>query len=141
MEIPSNLGMVDAIVERATRLAFGYELEADAPFVIVLRELLVNAILHGNREDHSRRVCLSIDRINGAELKITVEDEGEGFDYPSLAYAIEEGHEAGSTSGYAAVTRNCHRLEFSESGRRVAAYFFLGGGGGFLGQWEDPSDQ
>ena len=46
--------------------------------VTALREALANAIVHGNQQDPGRRVVLVV-RIEGDEVFIRVEDEGEGF--------------------------------------------------------------
>jgi anti-sigma regulatory factor (Ser/Thr protein kinase) len=46
---------------------------------MALREALANAIKHGNRQDPSKRVTLTIEW-EGDQLRVIVEDEGEGFD-------------------------------------------------------------
>jgi serine/threonine-protein kinase RsbW len=46
---------------------------------MALREVLANAIKHGNAEDRSKRVHLEMD-VTGEILKIRVRDEGAGFD-------------------------------------------------------------
>ena len=47
---------------------------------MALREALANAIKHGNKLNPEKRVLVHM-RLNGSgELRIEVEDEGEGFD-------------------------------------------------------------
>ncbi|MEO8349829.1 MAG: ATP-binding protein, partial [Acidobacteriota bacterium] len=47
--------------------------------LMALREALANAIKHGNRQDVSKRIHLEMDVV-GENLKITIRDEGEGFE-------------------------------------------------------------
>ena len=47
--------------------------------LMALREALANAIKHGNRQDLSKRIHLEMDVV-GQNLKISIRDEGEGFD-------------------------------------------------------------
>lgn len=42
-----------------------------------------NAIIHGNKYDTSKKVILTLDNVDGMFL-ITIEDEGEGFDYEAV---------------------------------------------------------
>jgi serine/threonine-protein kinase RsbW len=53
--------------------------EAKHWLLMALREALANAIKHGNRQDSSKRIHLEMDVV-GQNLKISIRDEGEGFD-------------------------------------------------------------
>lgn len=48
----------------------------------ILRELMINAVEHGNKMDMNKRVSCIV-TYSEAELKIDVSDEGEGFIYKS----------------------------------------------------------
>ena len=48
-----------------------------------VREAVINAILHGNREDSTKRVLVEVD-LEGQDFVVRIEDEGEGFDPDSL---------------------------------------------------------
>jgi serine/threonine-protein kinase RsbW len=81
LELPSRLEVLDKAGEAVGQLAeaAGFEEDARLDIETAARECLVNAILHGNRRDETRRVTLEI--VLGPEgLDITVRDEGEGFD-------------------------------------------------------------
>jgi serine/threonine-protein kinase RsbW len=55
---------------------------------VAVRECVVNAIKHGNRNDESKRVIVEFSPVpphDPEELVIRVEDEGEGFDPEELA--------------------------------------------------------
>jgi len=47
---------------------------------LVFNELLVNAVVHGNRSDASKKVIIEIE-IKGGGMLSRVTDEGAGFDY------------------------------------------------------------
>jgi len=51
---------------------------------LALREALANAIVHGNGEDPNKRVFVNCRCTTHGEVSITVEDEGNGFDYESV---------------------------------------------------------
>ena len=55
---------------------------------VAVRESVVNAIKHGNRNDESKRVVVEFSPVpphDPDELVIRVEDEGEGFDPEEVA--------------------------------------------------------
>ena len=55
---------------------------------VAVRESVVNAIKHGNKNDESKRVTVEFSPVAAAradELVIRVEDQGEGFDPEEVA--------------------------------------------------------
>lgn len=55
-------------------------------------------------------------------LRLTVEDEGEGFDYRSLDLKLPEGCGRIRDRGYKLVNAYCDKIEFAAPGNRVTAY-------------------
>ena len=51
---------------------------------LALREALENAVLHGNGEDHHKRVYITCRFTPDGEVSITVQDDGQGFDTGTL---------------------------------------------------------
>ena len=51
---------------------------------VAIRECVINAIMHGNRNDSSKRVFVEFSTVDSV-LTIRVRDQGEGFDPDSLA--------------------------------------------------------
>ncbi|MFC2173600.1 response regulator [Acidobacteriota bacterium] len=47
---------------------------------LCLEEAIVNAVFHGNKLDDSKKVTVSVE-ISSEKIRLTVEDEGEGFDF------------------------------------------------------------
>jgi serine/threonine-protein kinase RsbW len=58
------------------RSADGSEIDIET----ALREALANAVVHGNRENPSKHVCVECRCYADGEVSITVHDEGQGFD-------------------------------------------------------------
>ncbi|PIE02795.1 MAG: anti-sigma regulatory factor [Acidobacteria bacterium] len=66
--------------------SFGFLKENDFPLPdfsleLILRESLVNAIKHGNKMDSSKSVFFKLEIVKKNNLKIVIEDEGDGFDW------------------------------------------------------------
>ncbi len=51
--------------------------------MIVVTEVVMNAIVHGNKLDDSKVVKLTVN-YNDKEMKIKINDEGNGFDFTNL---------------------------------------------------------
>ncbi|MFM8849508.1 MAG: ATP-binding protein, partial [Cytophagales bacterium] len=85
IEIPSlaeNIRMIESFIDNAKEK---YHLNDDiyGNIMIAVTEAVNNAIKHGNRNDSSKNVALSLSLSEGL-IKIKVEDEGGGFDYHNL---------------------------------------------------------
>ena len=86
LSLPSR---IDAIAEAATAAAevaqrVGLDEEGAFGLDMAVREAVTNAVLHGNRQDETKRVELSFAEVRG-ELVVTVRDEGAGFDPTGVA--------------------------------------------------------
>lgn len=62
---------------------FGLEMERFVNLQIACSEALVNAIVHGNKENPDKRVYTEI-AFNESVLTVTIRDEGGGFDIHKL---------------------------------------------------------
>jgi serine/threonine-protein kinase RsbW len=72
------LDLVQSVLVQCCTLV-GFEDEATHYMSVAVRESVVNAIKHGNRQDESKRVHLQF-TIHDRALEIEVRDEGKGFD-------------------------------------------------------------
>ncbi|HEV2705731.1 MAG TPA: ATP-binding protein [Pyrinomonadaceae bacterium] len=82
---PSRIEAIAEAAAAATDLAArsGFPEEALFGIDMAVREAVTNAVLHGNKQDETKRVELGF--INqGSALVITVRDEGTGFDPASV---------------------------------------------------------
>jgi serine/threonine-protein kinase RsbW len=50
---------------------------------LILSELMCNCVIHGNKQDLSKKVRIAIE-IDGQLLTAVITDEGDGFDYCAL---------------------------------------------------------
>jgi serine/threonine-protein kinase RsbW len=86
LDVASRFEMLDVVqtvlVQCCTLV--GFDEEAVHYMSVAVRESVVNAIKHGNRQDESKRVHVNF-TIHDRALEIQVRDEGRGFDLASLA--------------------------------------------------------
>ena len=69
------------VMEEARKL--GFDEDHQQQIGMAVRELVVNAVVHGNRYNKNKKVHLDIER-SQERLIITIGDEGQGFDLNSL---------------------------------------------------------
>lgn len=80
MSLPSDVTFVDPAVELA-RTLLRYQGQRDpTEILLVLRELLKNAVVHGNRNLSELTVSVAISRREVGQYCVEVEDQGAGFD-------------------------------------------------------------
>jgi serine/threonine-protein kinase RsbW len=72
---------VEVVETAADQLAIEAGLDEDQRFHIAMavREATINAALHGNEYDPARFIDVSLEN-TGEDLKISIADEGKGFD-------------------------------------------------------------
>ena len=90
LQIPSNFELLDVIQVASDRLAVLAGLDEDAVHWIgvAVRESVINAIKHGNREDYGKLVTVEFSIVPAAEpteFVVRVLDQGEGFDPQEVA--------------------------------------------------------
>ncbi|MBP8130212.1 MAG: ATP-binding protein [Candidatus Hydrogenedentes bacterium] len=90
--------------------------------MIVLRELLTNAVVHGNRRDPYQRVYIDVEKHSDRMFRITVEDEGDGFDYRELDLTLPDVLTHIKERGYKLINAFSERLEFNQEGNKITAY-------------------
>ncbi len=114
------------LVERAVQAALSFAGRFDpAPFPEleqVLRELLVNAVVHGSRNRPEKPVSCVVERVRDALFRIVVADQGDGFDpgnAPSLTGHPRPGDDGG---GFGLVRSLCEQIDFNAAGNRVTVH-------------------
>lgn len=93
---------------------------------VILNELLLNAVRHGNREDCTKSVAISAGVTKGGEAYFIIEDEGEGYDYQCLMErkhvpldAMEVCSLKENGRGILIVLNLCDRIKFNKKGNKV----------------------
>jgi serine/threonine-protein kinase RsbW len=91
LEIASRLELLETVQAVLTHLAglMGFDEDATHYMSVALRESVVNAIKHGNRQDPREAVRLEF-VLAPPLLTITVADQGQGFDVGKVADPLAE---------------------------------------------------
>ncbi len=121
LQIPSHRGASHQVLEEiAVRLEEHHWTHREIYGVqLALEEALVNAIKHGNRSDHDKRVrvlCHMSDR----RLRIEIADEGAGFDPADVPDpTAPENLEKPSGRGILLMRSYMTRVEYNRAGNMV----------------------
>jgi len=95
---------------------------------LVARELLNNAIFHGNRRSPDKRVDFGL-RIGRRWICMTIGDQGPGYKWRQLRRTLADS-EATSGRGIAIARLYGQKVRFGDNGRRVEVWFEKSGQGG-----------
>ncbi len=85
LQLPSKQESITVLENLIEEIADKYSVSEDtfANMMTCLNEVAINAIVHGNKLDESKKVIINAD-IENKRIVWTVTDEGEGFDYNNL---------------------------------------------------------
>ena len=94
LQIPSLFDMLDLVQVLSDRMGQMAAFDEDSIHWIgvAVRESVINAIKHGNREDRHKHVTIEFEltpRAHPAEFVVEVLDEGEGFDPDHVANPLD----------------------------------------------------
>lgn len=127
IEIPSlseNIRMIESFIDNAKEK---YHLNDDiyGNIMIAVTEAVNNAIKHGNRNDSSKNVALSLSLAEGL-IKFQVKDEGSGFDFRNLPDpTTAENLEKPGGRGIFLMKHLADQVEFAENGKVVELSFYM----------------
>ena len=127
IEIPAlseNIRMIESFIDNAKEK---YKLDDDiyGNIMIAVTEAVNNAIKHGNRNDSTKNVSLSLALEDGL-IKFKVEDEGRGFDHEHLPDpTAPENLEKPGGRGIFLMKHLSDEVEFAEGGRVVELRFYI----------------
>lgn len=121
---PQEVTKVDAFVDR---IANKYMLpeEVRGNIRLTLTEAVVNAIVHGNKEDNTKKVSIFMKK-QRQKLAFSVCDEGKGFDPDNVPdpTALDRIELCGGRGIF--LMRNlCHKCYFKQGGTEVEMIFNL----------------
>jgi anti-anti-sigma factor len=122
--ISSEMLLVDRVVSAAKEYLAQFGVTHLADVNVVMRELLINAIEHGNGKDRTKSVTCQIANLGGARFQITIEDQGTGFDHASKDLTMPKPG-ASRSRGLALINSFTDQLEFNDQGNRVTAYMTI----------------
>ena len=85
---------------------------------LVIRETLVNAVVHGNRSDRSKAVSCSL-CVLADMFRFTVKDEGAGFDWRGQLSRTTIDEDSTSGRGLFLAKSYGYDLSFNEAGNEI----------------------
>ena len=122
---PWQVAVMPPVIEEVEKVALEFRerfrhLDAKTAFSaeLLLREALLNAVIHGSRGDETSAVQCEVRARNG-NLLIVVSDGGEGFDWRTRMTRVSTGQ--GCTGRGLEIYRiYANRVRFNTKGSRVA---------------------
>ncbi len=124
--ISSRMEMIDRVLPVILDFIeeFG-ELGSTEYVPLVIRELLCNAIEHGNGNDPVKVVSGTIEKIEKCRYKITVTDEGEGCTLDDISYSSSPDPVNGRSMGFSIINNFCDEILFAEGMSSITVYMGL----------------
>ena len=125
LSFSSDITFVDYAVDVVNDLLAHKGLAARTALLVVARELLKNAVVHGNRNDPEKTVTLRVERLSEGRYSIEAEDDGAGFDVAAVCPRTGDANaraSGGRPSGFALIRTLADCVDFGETGNRITAY-------------------
>jgi serine/threonine-protein kinase RsbW len=127
IQVPSigeNIRMIESFIDNAKE-KFHLDDDMYGNIMIAVTEAVNNAIKHGNSNDKSKNVFLSL-FLDDAMLKFIIKDEGIGFDYANLPDpTAPENLEKLGGRGIFLMKHLSDEVNFKENGRIVELSFYM----------------
>jgi serine/threonine-protein kinase RsbW len=127
IEIPSlseNIRIIESFIDNAKEK---YHLDDDiyGNIMIAVTEAVNNAIRHGNKDDSSKNVIISLSLEEGL-IKFKIEDEGKGFDFHKLPDPTSpENLSKPGGRGIFLMKHLSDEVDFKENGKIVELSFYM----------------
>jgi len=117
-----NLRIVEKFVDEVyDKYKFNDEIYGN--ILIATMEAANNAILHGNKNDISKKVEIKVSKTKNL-IQLTIKDEGPGFDYKNIPDpTAPENIEKINGRGIFLMEKLSDKIEFKENGRIVKLTF------------------
>jgi serine/threonine-protein kinase RsbW len=92
--IPSEVRLVDLVHEVSQKLAelAGFSPDDALNVGLAVREAVINAILHGNKNDPSRDVDIRLDLPEAGGIQVKIRDQGDGFNPEATPDPTDDEH-------------------------------------------------
>ena len=127
IQIPSlaeNIRMIESFIDNAKE-KFKLDDDIYGNIMIAVTEAVNNAIHHGNRNDKSKNVALSL-TLEDSQIKFTITDEGHGFDFQNLPDPTSpENLEKPGGRGIFLMKHLCDEVAFKQDGKVVELNFYI----------------
>jgi len=120
--MPSEIEAISPLVDQLMRMIEGSRCVEGNEFGVelALREVLSNAVIHGNEKDAQKLVEIHCRCERGKGVLMTVKDQGKGFDPNTVRDALDsEGLNADHGRGIHLVKRMMDEVSFESGGTEV----------------------
>lgn len=127
LNIPSEIGNLRLVEKAIDELSMELDLsdEVYGNVLVATMEATNNAIIHGNNSDPTKHVKI-IMKLEGKELKVHIEDQGNGFDFGNIPDpTAPENREKINGRGIFLMERLSDEIMYIERGRIVELKFRL----------------
>lgn len=125
LQLPSKRESITQLEALIEDIADKHQISEDtfANMMTCLNEVVINAIVHGNKLDPEKKVIVNAE-VEGRRVIWTVTDEGEGFDYINLPDpTAEENLEKLTGRGVFIVKHLADQCIFNATGNEVELHF------------------
>lgn len=127
IQVPSiieNIRMIESFIDNA-KDRFHLDDDIYGNIMIAVTEAVNNAIKHGNNNNKSKNVELSLS-LDDAMIKFVIKDEGKGFNYEQLPDPTSpENLEKPGGRGIFLMKHLSDEVQFKENGRVVELSFYM----------------
>lgn len=127
IQVPSitdNIRMIESFIDNAKE-KFQFDDDIYGNIMIAVTEAVNNAIKHGNLNDRSKNVFLSLS-LEESVIKFVIKDEGSGFNYDNLPDpTAPENLEKIGGRGIFLMKHLSDEVAFKDDGRVVELSFYM----------------
>lgn len=127
IQIPSltdNLRIVESFIDNVKE-KFSLDDDIYGNIMISVTESVNNAIHHGNKQDKSKNVSVTLN-LNESQVRFTIQDQGKGFDFHNLPDPTEPDNlEKLGGRGIFLMKNLADEVHFEDEGRIVILVFYL----------------
>ncbi len=122
--LPENIRMIESFIDNAKE-KFKLEDDIYGNIMIAVTEAVNNAIKHGNKNDKSKNVDLSL-MLEETQIRFEIRDFGDGFDYQNLPDpTAPENLEKPGGRGIFLMKNLSDEVSFKEDGKVVELNFYI----------------
>lgn len=90
---------------------------------LLLREILNNAVEHGNKKDKKKSIDLSCQKIEDNYFRFTVQDEGKGYDTDKIDYEMTGSPEEERSRGLPLISSLSEKIQFNDTGNEIIVHY------------------
>ncbi len=123
--ITENIRIIESFIDNAKE-KFNLDDDIYGNIMIAVTESVNNAIMHGNKNDKTKNVTLSL-TLNENVIHFEIKDEGTGFDYKNLPDpTAPENLDKPSGRGIFLMKHLSDEVNFLNNGSLVKLSFYMG---------------